>query len=118
MSWMEQLYKTYESNIGKSQQNSISLTPLAHMDANAQIEVLLDEEGNFCGAHIVEKKDAVTLIPVTEASAGRSSGIAPHALSDTLSYIAGDFANYCKEEKLKKNAEDKYEKCKRKLEIT
>lgn len=109
MSWMERLYKTYENNIGKSQQNSIALTPLAHMDANAQIEVLLDEEGNFCGAHIVDKKDAVTLIPVTEASAGRSSGIAPHALSDTLSYIAGDFANYCKEEKLKKNAEDKYQ---------
>ena len=68
MSWMERLYKTYENNIGKSQQNSIALTPLAHMDANAQIEVLLDEEGNFCGAHIVDKKDAVTLIPVTEAS--------------------------------------------------
>ena len=110
MSWMEQLYKTYENNIGKSQQdNSVTLTPLAHMDANAQIEVLLDAEGNFCGAHVIDKKDAVTLIPVTEDSAGRSSGIAPHALSDTLSYIAGDFEKYCKGEKLKKTVVDKYQ---------
>ena len=112
MSWMEQLYKTYEKNIGKlqqTQQESVALTPLAHMYAKVQIEVLLDADGNFCNAHIVDKKEADTLIPVTEASAGRSSGIAPHALSDTLSYIAGDFADYCKEEKLRKSAQEKYQ---------
>lgn len=109
MSWMEQLYKTYENNIGKHTQDDVALTPLAHIYQNAQIEISLDKDGNFCGAHTVDKKEAATLIPVTEASAGRSSGIAPHALSDTLSYIAGDFTNYCHEGKLKKTSEEKYQ---------
>lgn len=107
---MSQLYKTYENNIGKSQTDGIELTPIAHMDVNAQIEVTLDENGNFLGARKIERQDAVTLIPVTEASAGRSSGIAPHMLSDTLSYIAGDFSSYCNTEKIKKNAEEKFER--------
>lgn len=105
---MSQLYLTYENNIGKNQQEGITLTPLAHMEANAQIEVTVDENGNFCRARKIDKTDAVTLIPVTEASAGRSSGIAPHMLSDTLSYIAGDFKKYCQEEKSAKKAEEKY----------
>jgi len=84
------------------------LTPLAHMNANAQLEITLDANGNFCGANVVDKQDAVTLIPVTEASAGRSSGFAPHMLSDTLSYIAGDFENYCQKDKEKGNAREKF----------
>lgn len=108
MSWMSQLYHTYENNIGKNQEDSITLTPLAHMNANAQIEVTLNQDGDFKAAERIEKEQAVTLIPVTEASAGRSSGIAPHALSDTLSYIAGDFSCYCREEKAKKSAEEKF----------
>lgn len=108
MSWMSQLYLTYENNIGKNQQDDITLTPLAHMEANAQIEVTLDEDGNFRGAEKIDKENAVTLIPVTEASAGRSSGIAPHMLGDTLSYIAGDFKKYCQGEKSVKNAEEKF----------
>lgn len=110
MSWMSQLYQTYENNIGKTQQDAITLTPLAHMEANAQIEVILDEDGNFCGAGKIDKANAVTLIPVTEASAGRSSGVAPHMLSDTLSYIAGDFKKYCQDEKSVKNAEEKFQR--------
>lgn len=109
MSWMSQLYQTYENNIGKNHQDDITLTPLAHMEANAQIEVILDEEGNFCGAGKVDKENAVTLIPVTEASAGRASGVAPHMLSDTLSYIAGDFKDYCQDEKLVKGAGKKFQ---------
>ena len=109
MSWMSQLYLTYENNIGQNQQDDITLTPLAHMEQNAQIEVTLDEDGNFCGARKIDKAEAATLIPVTEASAGRSSGVAPHMLSDTLSYIAGDFKKYCKDEKSVKNAEEKFQ---------
>ena len=110
MPWMSQLYQTYENNIGKTQQDAITLTPLAHMEAHAQIEVILDEDGNFCGAGKIDKANAVTLIPVTEASAGRSSGVAPHMLSDTLSYIAGDFKKYCQDEKSVKNAEEKFQR--------
>ncbi len=108
MSWMSQLVRTYDNNIAVEGQPEVRLMPIAHMSANAQVEMMLSREGEFRGAQVVEKKDAVTLIPVTEASAGRSSGIAPHPLSDTLSYIAGDFSVYCADEKEKKSAEDKY----------
>lgn len=109
MSWMNQLYKTYEKNIGKEQESDISLTPIAHMNANAQIEITLSNEGEFKGAVKIDKKEAVTLIPVTEASASRSSRAAPHALSDMLPYIAGDFSYYCENEKQKKSAEEKFQ---------
>lgn len=84
------------------------LTPISHMNANAQIEVTLNQEGEFKGASEVPKEKAVTLIPVTEASAGRSSGTAPHPLCDTLSYIAGDFYRYCAESKMKKTAQERF----------
>ena len=109
MSWMSQLVNTYENNTAKEKQSDIRLMPIAHMSANAQIEITLSREGEFRNAVKVEKKDAATLIPVTEASAGRASGIAPHALSDTLSYIAGDFSSYCESEKEKKSTEDKFQ---------
>ena len=109
MSWTNQLYKTYEENIEKDVGSGVRMTPIAHMNAKAQIEVLLDLNGMFQSARVLDKEDSVTLIPVTEASEGRSSGIAPHALGDTLSYIAGDFAQYCETDKQKKNAREKYE---------
>lgn len=109
MSWMNQLYQTYEKNIGKGQEAELSLTPIAHMNANAQLEVTLNEKGEFLNVVEVSKQNAVTLIPVTEGSAGRSSGVAPHALCDTLSYLAGDFKNYCDNEKDKKKAEEKFQ---------
>lgn len=96
MSWMSQLYATYEKNVGREETTDTAITPVAHMNANAQLEVTLNMEGNFLGVVTVDKEYAVTLIPVTEASAGRSSGVAPHALCDTLSYIAGDFETYSK----------------------
>lgn len=108
MSWMNQLFQTYENNIGK-EQTETQLTPIAHMNANAQIEITLNRKGEFQNAVKIEKTDAATLIPVTEASAGRSSGIAPHALCDTLSYLAGDFSSYCEKEKDQKNAEKKFQ---------
>ncbi len=111
MSWLSQLLKTYEENAGKSGQTEVELTPIAHMYANAQLEVALSETGDFVDARTIAKdaEDKVTLIPVTEASAGRSSGVAPHPLCDTLSYIAGDFSAYCDGDKQKKSAEKKYQ---------
>lgn len=106
---MNQLYQTYEQNKAFAAQGEQILTPIAHMNANAQIEVTINLDGEFISASKMEKNKAVTLIPVTEASAGRASGIAPHALNDTLSYIAGDFSTHCIQEKQRKLSEDKYE---------
>ena len=108
MSWMSQLYRTYENNVGRGGPAGEQMIPVAHMNANAQLEITLNLSGEFQGAVCVARENAVTLIPVTEASEGRSSGIAPHALCDTLSYVAGDFGSYCAEEKQRKTAENKF----------
>ncbi len=111
MSWMSQLYQTYEESIQRENQDKNILTPMAHIFANAQIEITLKENGELKDIRKVEKKDKdeVTLIPVTESSAGRSSGVAPHALCDMLPYVAGDFSKYCEKEKDKKTVQKKYE---------
>ena len=93
MSWLEDLYRTYENNkefVGQFDEVS-TLFPIAHSTQNAQLEITIDMQGNFRRAELVEKVNAVTMIPVTEDSASRSSGIAPHPLCDKLVYVAEDY---------------------------
>lgn len=94
LSWTNELYQVYENNYGKGDDKNV-LLPISHSTANAQIEVTLTEDGNFASAvRIEDKEDSVTIIPVTEDSGSRSSGIAPHPLSDKLVYIAADYGKY------------------------
>ncbi|MFA7382269.1 MAG: type I-C CRISPR-associated protein Cas8c/Csd1 [Desulfurivibrionaceae bacterium] len=106
MSWIEKLYQTYENNLGNiANPNDVTpLLPLFHGTQNAQIHVVLDGRGNFSAATVVMKDDAPTIIPATEASSGRSgSKIAPHALCDTLQYVAGDYLVFGGNPNKKKN---------------
>ena len=90
MSFLNDLYLTYEACKSDSQ-----LLPIAHLTQNAQLEVVLDEEGKFSRASLVDKEDAVTVIPVTEDSGSRSGkAIFPHPLCDKLEYIAGDYGDF------------------------
>jgi len=102
LSWIQMLSETYDLNedlVGKEDSGFI-LLPISHSTANAQIEVAVDYEGNFLKyqsnliAKTKEGKEEVTIIPVTEDSAARSSGIAPHPLADKLCYVAGDYTKY------------------------
>ena len=63
-------------------------------------------DGNFKSARKVEKAESVTIIPVTEDSGTRSSGIAPHPLCDKLCYIAGDYTTYTNDKKTKEILEN------------
>lgn len=95
MSWTNELYRIYELNCGREFDGDEPLMlPISHSTANAQIEIKLDEEGNFKGAGIIDKADAETIIPVTEDSGARSSGICPMPFADKLVYIAGDYKEY------------------------
>lgn len=98
MSWLNDLYLTYEackSESGIVRDNQPLLLPIAHLTQNAQLEVILDQEGNFNGAYKVDKTDAVTVIPATENSGSRSgSAVFPHPLADKLEYIAGDYGDF------------------------
>ncbi len=105
MAWLKTLadtYDVYSELAGGIKNDQPVLLPLSHSTFNAQIEVTLDEEGNFIGSKKLDKgPDVVTIIPVTEDSAARSSGIAPHPLCDKLCYVAGDFALYTGDQKKK-----------------
>lgn len=116
MSWLQKLYETYEnckSEVGiiGTDRNTI-LLPIAHSTQNAQIEVVINEIGDFKRARVLEKEEAVTIIPVTEDSATRGSGIAPHSLCDKLQYVAGDYSKYV----VKKNGKEYYAKYIKQLE--
>lgn len=96
MAWIQKLYETYESCIGKdytfSEENSV-LLPICHTIKKMDIEICIDGEGNFLSAEYF-KNGVFTLIPCTESSAGRTSGEEPHPLCDSLQYIAKDYSNF------------------------
>lgn len=100
MSWMQKLYETYELNqdeIGVQRGNCTPLYPVYHMTQQAQIEAVIDIEGNWCPGRssvISAKADMTTIIPTTEKSASRTSTPEPHPLFDKLQYIAGDYLPY------------------------
>ncbi|MCD8018685.1 MAG: type I-C CRISPR-associated protein Cas8c/Csd1 [Clostridiales bacterium] len=104
MSWMNMLYQTYEHNkqFAGTTDGTAMLSVIAHMTANSHLEITINEAGEFLSASPVEKEDGRILIPVTEASASRSSGVAPHALNDMLPYIAGDYISHVPEEQREK----------------
>lgn len=97
MSWLEKLYRTYENNLGEigDPHDATPLFPICHTAQNAHIEIVVDGCGNFLRASVIHKDDAFTIVPCTEASAGRA-GIRPvnHPLCDKLQYVAGDFTRF------------------------
>ncbi len=92
MSWLSKLYETYEAAQNLSPDREKPL-PQGHVARNAHINIVIDGEGNFKRARVLEDKTRV-ILPATEGSAGRTSGVAPHPLGDTLEYIAQDCARY------------------------
>ncbi len=98
MSWIQDLYDTYEncqSEIGKiNGENEVPLLPICHTTQKAQIEITIDEKGNFLRARVIPKDDSRTIIPCTEDSSGRTSGMRSHPLCDKLQYVAMDYATH------------------------
>lgn len=111
MSWMKHLYEVYENNVDqvgefktRGEGQRFTLLPVSHVTQSAQIEVLLDQEGNFFKATVVPKEKARTIVPATLESANRAgSTVAAHFLQDKLFYVAGDYMKYGGEEKRSKN---------------
>lgn len=106
MSWVQKLYETYnhcENYVGiKETPKSPVLLPVYHITQQAHIEVWIDSDGNWCKGRsliILDKSEATTILPCTEASAGAANGRAPHPLFDKLRYLAGDYVLYGGEEK-------------------
>ena len=62
-----------------------------HVSVQPSLIISLTPGGDFSGVREAAPHKPL-LFPCTEASAGRSSGIAPHPLCDNLQYIAGNSA--------------------------
>lgn len=92
MSWIQKLYETYEACAGKEPEGAEPLMPICHTTQQVQIEIVLDQDGTFKRASVLDKVSATTMIPCTESSGGRA-GSKPvnHPFADKLQYVAGDF---------------------------
>lgn len=91
MSWMRALYDTYDN---LELQEKEGLLKIAHSTQKAHLEVQLSKDGKVIAISFLPVKDSDTVIPVTEESASRSSGAAPHPLFDKIKYLAGDYEFY------------------------
>lgn len=104
MSWLEKCYETYENcqqeiGIQKFQaegdkRSYVPLLPVAHTTQLVNIEVELNQNGDFQDARLLAKDEQTTIIPCTEESSARTSGIVPPPLVDKLQYIAADYPAY------------------------
>ena len=65
-----------------------TLLPIFHMTFKSEICVTIDMHGNFISA-TRDNKAVTIIIPCTESSSGRASGIAAHPLCDQLDYVGG-----------------------------
>jgi len=93
MSWIQKLHDTYEQRANTVNAIREEPWPLSHLVKKAHVEVVIDELGNFRRVRKLDRVEAPTLIPVTEASAGRTGSIiAPHPLCEEIGYCASDFA--------------------------
>lgn len=116
MSWLLDLYHTYQNNqalVGEPQQdhfgNEYTLLPESHSYQVANIEVVITSAGDFYSAQVLPNKGGNTLIPTTIDSASRSGkNPPPHPLQDKLQYVAGDLAEYSQEPERMKMFNDAY----------
>ena len=81
-------YDTHSDLVGKGREGHQVLAPVAHKIANADLEITLEPDGRFSSARLLGKEEPKIIIPVTEESAGRTSGACPHPLCDQLCYLA------------------------------
>lgn len=79
MSWCDELLKMYDAL------DIEDLIPIAHMRVQFNIGILLSDSGLFLGATMSDER---ITIPCTCKSESRTSGDAPHAIHDVMSYVA------------------------------
>lgn len=93
MNWVASLCALYDAHaerVGKAEiwkGKSLVLFPIGYDTMEAQIEIHIDQEGNYIGARILEKEEGETLVPYPES---RTSGPKALPLFDSLAYVAGD----------------------------
>ena len=96
MSWIRNLYETYEAcaGIAGSDKEGVTLVPVGHTELKTNIEIHIDINGTFLNA-VKDKGQGISICaPCSDDSEGRTIKVCPHALFDQLKYIAGDFYDF------------------------
>ena len=91
MGLLQKAVETYDCNrkyIGEYREGHTVLSPISHIVTRADLEIIIDAEGNFCAASAVDKSAPKIIIPVTEESVARGNKPCAHPLCDQLSYLA------------------------------
>lgn len=81
-------YDAHSDYVGKEREGHQMLAPIGHIITRADLEITLEQNGQFSSARLVGKDEPEIPIPATEESAGRTSGICAHPLCDKLCYLA------------------------------
>lgn len=91
MGLLQKACETYDCHAGlagRLREGHETLPPVSHILTSAQIEITLDQDGNFVNARAVDKTEPKIVIPVTEESGGRTVAPCPHPLCEQLGYLA------------------------------
>ena len=94
MSWLKDLYQTYQNNqpqVGLYRDCKNPLLPVGHMLMSTQIEITLEQNGQLVNAEADDLRD--TISPCTEKSATRVKGYS-RPLNECLEYLDRDFYKY------------------------
>ena len=90
MGLLQKAVETYDSHFTYASQNregQSMMAPVGHIVTRAELEIVLDPQGNFLNASVVDKSEPKIIIPATESSAGRTSAPCAHPLCDQLGYL-------------------------------
>ncbi len=91
MGLFQKAVETFDAHshlIGAEIQGHQTLAPVSHKVTKADLEITLEPDGSFSSACVLGKDAPKIIIPVTEESAGRTSGPSAHPLCEQLSYLA------------------------------
>jgi len=98
MSWVQELYNTYENCYGKDSivsmngnKSNIPLLPQYHQIQKSTLEITIDSLGKFSNASLSVDR---IIVPCTEESAARTGNDCPHSLCDKIQYCARDYGIY------------------------
>lgn len=97
MSWAEQLYKAYDvhaAEIGEFTSHGVPLLPIYHTTFRADVEVVVNRDGDFLSATVLDDSNCVMILPGTAASIARTSNPEPYPLFDRIQYLAGDYSDF------------------------
>ena len=72
MGLLQKAVETYDSHFTYASQNregQSMMAPVGHIVTRAELEIVLDPQGNFLNATAVDKSEPKIIIPATESSA-------------------------------------------------